>query len=104
MGKVRRRPQAVRDLYDIWSYIARANPAAADRLLLSFDEKLQLLSDAPAIGKGRDDLSPRLRSFAVGEYVLFYRVIEGGIALVAALHGRRNIDLLAELGLFNNPD
>ena len=104
MGKVLRRPQAVHDLYEIWTYIARDNPATADRLLLSFDEKLQFLSDAPAMGRGRDDLSPGLRSFVLGEYVLFYRAIEGGLALVAALHGRRNIDLLAELGLFNEPD
>jgi plasmid stabilization system protein ParE len=33
VGKVERRPQAVQDLYDIWSYIARDNADAADGLL-----------------------------------------------------------------------
>jgi toxin ParE1/3/4 len=101
VGKVERRPQAVRDLFEIWDYVARDNDAAADRLLRPFDDKLSLLSDAPALGKSREDLSPGLRSFVVGEYVLFYRPIDGGVTLVAALHGRRNIDLLAELGLFD---
>jgi len=65
------------------------------------DEKLHLLADAPGIGKSRQDLGRDLRSFVVGEYVLFYRPVSGGIVLVAAMHGRRNIDLLAELGLFD---
>lgn len=104
MGKVQRRPQAVRDLFGIWSYIARNNADAADRLLLRFDDKLRLLSDAPGMGKSREDLGPGLRSFVVGEYVLFYRPIDGGIALISVLHGRRNIDLLAELGLFDEPE
>ena len=101
MGNVERRPQAARDLFEIWNYIARDNDVAADRLLRRFDEKLALLSDAPAMGRAREDLSPGLRSFVVGEHVLFYRPVEGGIVPVAALHGRRNIDLLAELGLFD---
>lgn len=104
MGEVERRPQAVRDLHEIWDYIAQDNPDAADRLLRLFDEKLRFLSDAPGIGKSREDLGPGLRSFVVGEYVLFFRPIAGGIRLVAALHGRRDIDLLAVLGLFGGPE
>ena len=77
MGKVLRRPQAVQDLYDIWDYISRDNVDAADGLLRLFDEKLRLLSNAPGIGKQREDLSPGLRSFVVGEYLLFYRVVAG---------------------------
>lgn len=104
MGKVLRRPQAVQDLYDIWDYIAQDNADAADDLLRLIDEKLALLSNAPGIGKLREDLSAGLRSFVVGEYLLFYRIVSSGIALIAALHGRRNIDLMAELGLFDEPD
>lgn len=104
MGTVLRRPQAVQDLHDIWDYIAQDNADAADGLLRLFDGKLRLLSDAPGIGKQREDLSPGLRTFVVGEYLLFYRIVAGGIALIAALHGRRNIDLMAELGLFDEPD
>jgi len=101
LGKIERKPQAVRDLLEIWDYVARDNDIAADRLLRLFDEKLSLLSSTPGMGKAREDLSPGLRSFVVGEYVLFYRPIDGGITLIAALHGRRNIDLLAVLGLFD---
>ena len=104
MGKVERRPQAVRDLHAIWDFIAQDNDAAADRLLRLFDEKLRILSDTPGIGKSREDLGPGLRSFTVGENVLFNQAKAGGILLVAALHGRRNIDLLAELGLFDEPE
>jgi len=104
VGKLLRRPQAVRDLYDIWGYIAQNNADAADRLLRLFDEKLRLLSEAPGIGKAREDLSPGLRSFVVGDYTAVLPDRAGRNRLIAALHGRRNIDLMAELGLFDEPD
>lgn len=76
MGLIRRTPQAMRDYQAIWDYIAEhGSPSAADDLLQAFDARLQLLSDFPGIGHARPELRPRLRSFPVGNYFLFYRPI-----------------------------
>jgi toxin ParE1/3/4 len=45
---VSRRAEA--ELRAIWRTIAAENPAAADRLLLKIDAKLQILRDFPKIG------------------------------------------------------
>jgi toxin ParE1/3/4 len=92
VGLIRRTPSSRRDYWDIWFYIAEQGSAtAADNLLRTFDAKLQLLSDFPGIGAARPELRPRLRSFPVGNYLLFYRPIRGGIELVRVVHGARNL-------------
>jgi toxin ParE1/3/4 len=95
MGLVRRTPTSHRDYAEIWDYVAsNGSSDAADRLLRTFDEKLDLLSDFPGLGPARPELRPRLRSFPVGNYLLFYRPIRGGIELIRVIHGAR--DLRAE--------
>lgn len=91
MARVRKTRAARRDYSDIWNYIARDNPDAADRVVRSFDERLELLARLPGVGRARDELMPGVRSFAVGSYVLFYREANGGIELLRVLHGARDI-------------
>jgi len=91
MGLVRRSPASRRDYLTIWSHIARDNAEAADHLVRTFDQKVQLLSESPHAGRARSELRPRLRSFPVGSYTLFYRPIRGGIQLVRIVHGARDL-------------
>lgn len=91
MGLIRRTPATRRDYAQIWHYIPEDNISAADDLLRSFDANLQLLSDFPLAAQARPELRPRLRSFPVGNYLLFYRPIRGGIDLVRVLHGAREL-------------
>src|SRR5260370_41707577 len=44
------------DLREIWRYIAADNPAAADRVLLRIDERMQVLKRFPRIGALRNDI------------------------------------------------
>ena len=93
MGRVRRTPTSHRDYGAIWDYVAvHGSASAADRLLQLFDEKLKFLSDFPGAGTARPELRPRLRSFPVGQYLIFYRPIHGGIELVRVVHGARNLE------------
>src|SRR5688572_14850325 len=91
MGLVRRSPTSRRDYGDIWSYVAERNPQAAGDLLRTFDATIQLLSDHPRGGPARPDLGARLRSFPVGEYIILYRPIRGGIELARVVHGARDL-------------
>lgn len=91
MGLIRRTPSSRKDYRAIWYYVAEDNPAAADSLLRVFDSKLQLLSDFPHAGRRRDEVRRRLRSFPVGEYVIYYRPIRGGIQLIRVVHGARDL-------------
>jgi len=91
MAIVRRRPLAERDLVEIWAYIAADSDAFADAMLDRIEEKLLLLADRPKLGRARPELRAELRSFTVGNYVLFYEPDDTGITLVRVLHGARDI-------------
>lgn len=98
MSRVSKTRLAELDLDDIWFHIALDNPDAADRVLDEIDEACALLARHKQMGRARPELAPDLRSFPVKRYILFYRPDAGGIELVRALDGSRNVE-----GLFD-PD
>lgn len=89
MSRILRTPQSRTDLVEIILHIRRDNRRAARRWLLTIDEKLRILADFPGIGRARPELGRGLRSFPVGNYVLFYRPSDDGIELIRVLHGAR---------------
>ena len=91
MPRVLRTPASRNDYDEIWRYLAVRNIAAADQLVDEFDAILQALASTPQMGRGVEDLAPRLRSFPVGNYLIFYRPIEDGVTLIRILHGARDI-------------
>ncbi len=91
MPRIRRRDQAREQLEDIWLYVARDNEDAADRLLDRIEAALFDLAQRPKMGRVRPELGQDLRSFVVGSYVLFYRIVADGVLLVAVIHGSRDI-------------
>jgi len=82
MSKLRLSDHAKADLSDIWLYIAQDNSVAADTFIASLLEKMGLLARSPRLGRQRDELRPGLRSFPVGNYVIFYRRADRGIEVV----------------------
>lgn len=91
MATIIRSRQSEQDVYEIALYIARNNPDAAMRLIDRIDAALQMLAANPLIGRDRAELGLRVKSFAVGNYVLFYRPASDGVELVRVLHGARNL-------------
>jgi toxin ParE1/3/4 len=85
-----RRPQAYRDLIEIWDFIAADNETAADRMLARIDEVLRMLRDRPLLGRERRELAQGLPSFPVGSYVLYYLPLSNGIELVRVRSGYRD--------------
>ncbi len=45
----------------------------------------------PGSGRKEPKLAADLRSFPVGNYLIFYRAVADGIAVVRVLHGARDI-------------
>ena len=84
-------PHAQDDLDNIWSYIADDSRSAADRLIELFQQKFLLLSSQPLIGEARPQLAADLRSFCVGNHVVFYRLIKHGIEVARVIHAARDI-------------
>ena len=92
MPRIQQSDRAREDLRDIWRYIAGDKLAAADRLIRGIDGTFKRLAEHPAMGRSRERLMPSLRSQPHGNYVIFYRSIDGGIEIVRILHGARDID------------
>jgi len=91
MPRIERSRASISDYEEIWRYIARDNPAAADRLITALERQISSLVTMPGSGRTEPKLAADLRSFPVGNYLIFYRPIANGIALVRVLHGARDI-------------
>jgi toxin ParE1/3/4 len=78
------------DLDEIWFYIAQDNVEMADRFIRALVSRFPKLAETPQLGRPRKELSPHLRSFPFGHYVIFYRPMENGIEIARILHGARD--------------
>ena len=87
----KRRPRARKDLLEIWLYIAIDNETAANALLKRIEHAMQMLVLNPESGRRRSDLAPDLRSFPVGNYVVFYSLRAGHLEIVRILHSRQDV-------------
>ena len=85
-------PKAEADLIDIWLYVAEDQPVNADRLLDRLNETVLLIAETPNMGMDRPCLCQNLKSFSVGNYILYYRVKVEVLELVRVLSASRDID------------
>ena len=84
------------DLREIWNYIEEGSGSStvADRFMDSLRDRFRLLSEWPLIGRARNDLRTGLRTSAVGDYLIFYRLENSDVVIQRVLHGRRNLPAL----------
>lgn len=87
-------PQAVRDLDEIYNYVASSDMLAAGELLDRLTALFRKLSVMPGLGRNRPEIKQNIRSFPTGKYVIYYRVVEGGIQIMRVIHGARDIEKL----------
>jgi toxin ParE1/3/4 len=86
------RPEADYDLDSIWSFIASDNPKAADAAIDRLTEAFDMLLTMPLAGRIRREFGKDLRSFPVGNYVIFYKATAEGIEVTRVMSGRQDID------------
>lgn len=91
-------PDAVRDLEQIWEYIAADNLEAADQFREEIYQAIKSLVPFPFVGHQRPELTTRyLRFQTVREYVIVYAPDEKPMPVIAVLHGRRNPRVIAAI-------
>jgi toxin ParE1/3/4 len=94
--RLRRLPRAIRDVDEIWTWIAAEDFAAAERWAWSIVEATDRLVDFPNSGTPRPDLASGVRSIVVGRYLVLYRVGPDSVDIVRVVHGARDLSGLLE--------
>jgi toxin ParE1/3/4 len=72
MGRVALTSPARADLDAIWSYIAKDNLSAADRLVDEIFERCRVFADQPMAATPADQFKPGLRDFSASETMWFF--------------------------------
>lgn len=83
--------EAIRDLDEIWDYIARDSIRAADRFIDQIFEKCCEVARLDGVGRKRDELVSGMISLAFKKYVIFFRQTESRVQIVRILSGYRDI-------------
>jgi toxin ParE1/3/4 len=97
MGCCRFTLQAKKDLKEINRFIALDNPDAAKRFIASVKQQCQTLTEFPDMGRLWQELIPPLRSFPIGNYLVFYRPDgKKSIQVIAVVSGYRNLEIFLE--------
>ncbi|HLO86599.1 MAG TPA: type II toxin-antitoxin system RelE/ParE family toxin [Nostocaceae cyanobacterium] len=98
MFEIKKRPQVIRDLIDLATYIAEDNLDVSDRFLLAAEATFQQLAKTPAMGKICQFTHPKLADIrqqsikGFRKYLIFYRITESEIDILRVLHGARDIE------------
>jgi plasmid stabilization system protein ParE len=88
-------PQATDDLLDIWTFIARDNLEAADRVERAVFRACDLLADSPRAGRVREDVTQLPVRFWVvhpyPNYLIVYDPETKPLKIIRILHGARDL-------------
>ncbi|WP_349817274.1 type II toxin-antitoxin system RelE/ParE family toxin [Bradyrhizobium sp. SSBR45R] len=71
--------------------MAADNETAATAILHRFDRAIRTLADNPHAGRERPELGHDIRSFPVGNYIVFYIPTTDAIEVVRIMHAARDI-------------
>lgn len=64
---------------------------AADRLIEKIEKAYRSLCGFPFKGAMRDELGENVRSYPVGNYLIFYTVDDEKVTVLRILHGARDV-------------
>lgn len=81
---------------DIWQFIVKDNPVAADKLIRKLDSRSHELVEFSRLGLSRKDIAPDMRQLVMDNYLILYRIKDKDIEIVRYLHGARDLFSLFE--------
>ena len=86
-------PSSRRDLVAAALYAAKnaGTTNAGDRVIRRLAAVMEKLADFPTLGRAREELRPRLRSFPSSPFIIFYRRTRTGIHVHRILHQRQDV-------------
>jgi plasmid stabilization system protein ParE len=100
MSRYQFTPQAIDDLFEIWSYIARDSSQAANRVEAAVYNACAFLAEGPLRGRTREEITPLPLRFwtvqAFPNYIIVYDPQSDPLQIIRILHVSR--DILAILG------
>ena len=79
------------DLSEIIAYIASDSVEAALPFSDRFEQTFVVLANNLRAGSVRPELATEIRSFPMGDYVIFYQISNGEITIVRIRHSARDI-------------
>lgn len=79
------------DIEGIALYLFDLNPVAAHNFLNRLEETCELLAGYPLIGRSRPELGDGVRSFPIGNYLVFYVPAADGITVARVIYGGRDL-------------
>lgn len=91
-NRARKSPQTEIDLTSIYNFIADDSIRAANAWLARIEATFDMLAEAPLAGRARNDLGIHVRSFPVGNYLIFYSPVSDGIEVARVMNSRQDID------------
>jgi plasmid stabilization system protein ParE len=101
--RVRLTTYAQADLDQIFAYIGRDNPRAAERYVRALQERCQFYAESPFIGQAEPLIAQRLqqpaenvRSFLYRNHRCYYLVTDEEIRVLGFIDTRRDLDTALE--------
>ena len=89
---------ALGDLVEIWQYIRRDDPDAADRVEAELLDKCESLARMPGQGHRRTDYTKAaILFFPVYSYLIAYRPGTDPLQILAIVHGGREVKKILKL-------
>ncbi|MEG3437807.1 type II toxin-antitoxin system RelE/ParE family toxin [Pannus brasiliensis CCIBt3594] len=86
---------AIQDIEEIADSIARESGfARADRFLARLEAKLSHIARFPRIGRKRDEILPKLRTFPLDRYLILYIAENRTIEILRVVSGYRDLSAL----------
>lgn len=92
MAEVLITDRAYLDLEEIREYIALRSKDAAKLVLREIQRRAESTADFPLSGRARPELHVAIRSFPVGNYIVYYVPHSEGIEIRRILHAARDVD------------
>jgi toxin ParE1/3/4 len=100
--QIRRTRQVEQDIIDIYGYIHRRSPQAAERLLDAIERSIKSLREIPGAGRLWNSTDPRLEGMRVTvitpyrNYLVFFRRTAKAIEVFRVIHGARELDAVVD--------
>lgn len=92
MVRYRISPLAEQDLEAIGDFIAQDNPHRALTFIAELRKQCAKITASPKSCRLRPELGDNIRSFAYGNYVIFFQEGMEGFCIVRILHGAMDIE------------